>query len=77
MHFAAVFLAFFLFLSPALALAENASADSSAPPSVPQGEGPVAVKAVLANGSSPMGMPVTIIATSGSTATTYRLITGR
>ena len=78
MRFAPVFLAFFLFLSPALALAENVSmADGSAPPAAPQGDGPVSVKAVLANGSSPVGMPVTIIATSGSTATTYRLITGR
>jgi len=78
MRFAPVFIAFFLFLSPALALAENASAnESSAPPSVPQGQGPVSVKAVLANGSSYMGMPVTIIASSGSAATTYRLITGR
>jgi len=78
MRFAPVFLAFFLFLSPALALAEDFSAaESATPPSVPQGVGPVAVKAVLANGSSPVGMPVTIIATSSSTAATYRLITGR
>ena len=35
------------------------------------------MKAVLANGSAPVGMPVTIIATSGSNAATYRLITGR
>ena len=78
MRFAPVFLAFFIFLAPALALAENVStADGSAPPSVPQGNGPIAVKAVLANGSSPMGMPVTIIATSGNMTTTYRLITGR
>ncbi len=78
MRFAPVFLAFILLLSPALALADNASAsESAAPPSVPQGAGPVAVKAVLANGSSPMGMPVTIIATTGGATATYRLITGR
>ena len=78
MRFAPVFLAFILLLSPALALADNASAsESAAPPSVPQGAGPVAVKAVLANGSSPVGMPVTIIATTGGATATYRLITGR
>jgi len=79
MRFAPVFLAFFLFLSPALAVAENvSSAESTAPPSVPQGEGPVSVKAVLANGTpAQAGMPITILATSGSTAATYRLITGR
>jgi len=77
MRFAHFFLAFFLFLSPALAFSENVSADSSVPPSAPQGEGPVSVKAVLANGTPPMGMPVTIIATAGGATTTYRLITGR
>jgi len=67
-----------LFLSfSALAFSGNATADNTTPPSVPQGDGPVAVKAMLANGSTPVGMPVTIIATSGSSTATYRLITGR
>jgi len=78
MRFAPVFLVFFIFLAPALALAENASETGNTdPPAMPQGNGPIAVKAVLANGSSPTGMPVTIIATEGNTTTTYRLITGR
>lgn len=66
--------AFLLLLCPALVLAADADAS---PPSVPQGAGPVAVRAVLANGSLPVGMPVTILASSGSSSATYRLITGR
>jgi len=72
-----LFLAFLLLLSPALAFAQNATEAGQLPPSVPQSAGPVAVKAVLANGSSPIGMPVVIMATSGNATTTYRLITGR
>jgi len=78
MRFAPVFLAFFLLLSPALALADSNSgaAESASLPSLPQGQGPIAVTAVLANGTAPAGMPVSITA-SGSANATYRLITGR
>jgi len=61
-------LLFFLLSAPAFA---------ESPPPAPQGQGPVAVKALLANGSAPLGMPATIIATSAGSTTTYRLITGR
>jgi hypothetical protein len=55
----------------------SAPAFAESPPSAPQGGGPVAVKAMLSNGSAPTGMPVTITATAGGSTTTYRLITGR
>jgi uncharacterized membrane protein len=78
----ALFLAFLFLFSPSIALAGNATAATGAsgsqlPPSVPQSQGPVAIRAELANGSMPEGMPITISATAGSATATYRLITGR
>ena len=73
-----LFLAFLFLFSPSLALAENVtSVDSQLPPAVPQSQGPVAVRAELANGSMALGMPITITATSGNATATFRLITGR
>ncbi|MCX6771128.1 MAG: hypothetical protein NTX79_03665 [Candidatus Micrarchaeota archaeon] len=67
-----------LFLSlPALAFSENATSEST-PPSVPQAEGLVALRAMLVDGTSPVGMPLAITAAKADGATTtYRLITGR
>ncbi|MFA6213909.1 MAG: hypothetical protein WC717_01395 [Candidatus Micrarchaeia archaeon] len=70
------FLSFLLLLSPALSFAQNESEPSS-PPSVPQVEGLVAVKAVTVDGTPATGMPLVISATSASGTTTYRLITDR